>query len=109
MAEKLNEIESQALQLSPEERGELIHRLIISLEGEPEDSMPPKPVRISLSNEAQADADAADYWYTGKSAFIAADEFADELDRALGILNRFPELGHAGASNTRTLALHSFP
>ena len=34
----LKEIESQALQLSPPERGELIHRLILSLEGEPEDS-----------------------------------------------------------------------
>lgn len=71
--------------------------------------MPPKPVRVSLSNEAQADADAVVDWYTGESAFIAADEFVNELDRALGLLNRFPELGHASASNTRTLALHSFP
>ena len=71
--------------------------------------MSPKPVWISLSNEAQADADAAVDWFTGESAFIAADEFADELDRALGLLKRFPELGHASASNTRTLALHSFP
>jgi len=66
-------------------------------------------VRISLSKEAQADADAAVDWYAGEGAFIAADEFADELDRALGLLNRFPELGHASASNTRTLTLHSFP
>lgn len=69
--------------------------------------MPPKPVRVSLSNAAQADA-AVD-WYTGKGAFIAADDFADELDQALGLLKRFPELGQASAGNTRTLPLHSFP
>ncbi|MBE0625465.1 MAG: type II toxin-antitoxin system RelE/ParE family toxin [Burkholderiales bacterium] len=66
-------------------------------------------MRISLSREAQADADAAVDWYTGENAFIAADEFANELDRALGLLNRFPELGHASDRSTRTLALHSFP
>lgn len=38
MAAVLKEIEAQALQLSPHERGELIHRLIISLEGEPQES-----------------------------------------------------------------------
>ena len=38
MAAILKEIESQALLLSPSERSELIHRLIISLEGEPEES-----------------------------------------------------------------------
>ena len=38
MAALLKELESQALQLSPQERGELIRRLIISLEGTPEDS-----------------------------------------------------------------------
>ena len=34
----LSEIEKQALQLTPKERGELAHRLIVSLDGEPEDS-----------------------------------------------------------------------
>ena len=38
MAAILKEIESQALQLSPPERSELIHSLIVSLDGEPEDS-----------------------------------------------------------------------
>jgi len=38
MAALLKEIESQALQLSPQERGELIHRLIVSLEGPAEDT-----------------------------------------------------------------------
>jgi putative addiction module component (TIGR02574 family) len=34
----LSEIEKQALQLTPKERGELAHRLIVSLDGEPEES-----------------------------------------------------------------------
>ena len=38
MAALLEEVESQALQLSPQERGELIHRLIVSLEGPAEDT-----------------------------------------------------------------------
>ncbi len=38
MAALLKEIESQALQLSPQERGKLIHRLIVSLEGPREDT-----------------------------------------------------------------------
>jgi putative addiction module component (TIGR02574 family) len=38
MAALLKEIENQALQLSPQERGELIHRLIVSLEGPTEDT-----------------------------------------------------------------------
>ena len=38
MAAILKEIEDQALSLTPRERGELIHRLIVSLEGEAEDT-----------------------------------------------------------------------
>lgn len=38
MAALLKEIENQALQLSPQERGQLIHRLIVSLEGPAEDT-----------------------------------------------------------------------
>ena len=64
---------------------------------------------ISLSDEAQADANAAVDWYIGEGAFIAADDFADELDQALDLLSRFSELGKADARNTRTLPLHSFP
>lgn len=66
-------------------------------------------MRVSLSDEAQADANAAVDWYTGEGAFIAADDFADEIDQALSILSQFPELGKTGTRNTRTLALHSFP
>jgi plasmid stabilization system protein ParE len=66
-------------------------------------------MRVSLSDEAQADIDAAVDWYIGENAFIAADDFVDELDRALGLLSRFPGLGETGARNTRTFPLHSFP
>jgi plasmid stabilization system protein ParE len=66
-------------------------------------------MRVSLSDAAQADADAAGDWYIGERAFIAADDFADELDQALGLLSRFPKLGKTSAGNTRALALHSFP
>ena len=38
MAAILEELENQALRLSPQERGELIHRLIVSLEGKPAES-----------------------------------------------------------------------
>jgi len=38
MATTLKEIEEQALRLPLNERGELAHRLIVSLDGEPEDS-----------------------------------------------------------------------
>ncbi|HRK77233.1 MAG TPA: addiction module protein [Thiobacillus sp.] len=38
MAALLKEIENQALQLSLQERGKLIHRLIVSLEGPAEDT-----------------------------------------------------------------------
>ena len=34
----LKEIEEQALRLPPKERSELAHRLLVSLDGEPEDS-----------------------------------------------------------------------
>lgn len=66
-------------------------------------------MQVSLSDEAQADADATVDWYIGEGAFIAADDFADEIDQALGLLSRFPELGKTSAHRTRTLALHSFP
>jgi hypothetical protein len=38
MSAILEELEIQALQLSPPERSKLIHRLIVSLDGEPEES-----------------------------------------------------------------------
>jgi plasmid stabilization system protein ParE len=66
-------------------------------------------MRVSLSKEAQADADAAVDWYIGEGAFIAADDFADALDQAFDLLSQFPEMGEPASLNTRTLTLHSFP
>lgn len=74
MAEKLNEIESQALQLSPEERGELIHRLIISLEGEPEDS----PEAIAKAWDEEIARRVADM-EAGRTQWIPADEVMTRL------------------------------
>lgn len=71
--------------------------------------MPLKPVQVSLSAEAQADADAAVDWYIGEGALTAAEDFTDELDRALSLLNQFAALGESGTHNTRSLPLQGFP
>ncbi|MDO8369158.1 MAG: type II toxin-antitoxin system RelE/ParE family toxin [Candidatus Nitrotoga sp.] len=71
--------------------------------------MPPKPVLVNLSAEAQADADAVVDWYIGEGALIAAEDFTEELDCALNLLNQFAALGESGTHNTRSLPLHGFP
>ncbi|HEY4492388.1 MAG TPA: type II toxin-antitoxin system RelE/ParE family toxin [Acidobacteriota bacterium] len=71
--------------------------------------MPPRLLPLSLSREAEADADAAVEWYTGESAFIAADDFLGEIEQAMSMLSQFPKLGETGLHNTRMLPLHSFP
>jgi putative addiction module component (TIGR02574 family) len=75
MAAILKEIESQALSLSPQERGELIHRLIVSLEGESEDT--PEAIAQAWDEEIArrvADMDA------GKTVWIPAEEVFARLD-----------------------------
>ncbi|GAB1232787.1 hypothetical protein UT4_12530 [Ferrigenium sp. UT4] len=75
MGAMLEELENQALQLSPNERGELIHRLIVSLEGEPEDS--PEAIAKAWDEEIArrvADMDA------GKAVWIPAEEVFARLD-----------------------------
>ena len=74
MAAILKEIENQALQLSPQERGELIHRLIASLDGEPEES--PEVVAKAWDEEIArrvADMEA------GRTQWIDADEVMAQL------------------------------
>ena len=66
-------------------------------------------MRVSLSDEAQADANAATDWYVGDGAYVAAEDFANILDRALGLSCDFPSMGEQAAHDTRMLALHSFP
>ncbi len=71
----LKEIEAQALQLTPKERGELAHRLIVSLDGEPADS--PEAIAKAWDEEIArrvADMDA------GRTAWIPADEVFKEID-----------------------------
>ena len=74
MAAILEELENQALQLSPKERGELIHRLIVSLEGEPEES--PEAIAKAWDDEIArrvADMEA------GRTKWIPADEVMAHL------------------------------
>lgn len=71
----LKDIEAQALKLPPKERGELIHSLIVSLEGEPEDS--PEAIAKAWDDEIArrvADMEA------GKTVWIPADEVFARLD-----------------------------
>lgn len=75
MAAILKEIEDQALSLSPKERGELIHRLIVSLEGEAEDT--PEAIAQAWDEEIArrvAEMDA------GKTTWIPAEEVFARID-----------------------------
>jgi putative addiction module component (TIGR02574 family) len=75
MGAMLKELENQALQLSPKERGELIHRLIVSLESEPEDT--PEAIAKAWDEEIArrvADMDA------GKTVWIPAEDVFARLD-----------------------------
>lgn len=70
----LKEIEEQALQLTPRERSELAHRLIVSLDGEPEDS--PETIAKAWDEEIArrvADMDA------GRTKWIPADVVMTKL------------------------------
>lgn len=71
----LKEIEAQALQLPPKERGDLIHSLIVSLEAEPEDSS--EAIAKAWEKEIArrvADMDA------GKTVWVPAEEVFARLD-----------------------------
>lgn len=70
----LKEIESQALQLSPPERSELIHRLIVSLEGEPQDT----PEAIARAWDEEIARRVADM-EAGRTEWIPADEVMSRL------------------------------
>ena len=78
MAAILKEIESQALQLSPRERRELIHRLIVSLDREPEDS----PEVIAKAWDEEIARRVADM-EAGKTVWIPAEEVFAHLDAKL--------------------------
>ncbi|WP_018508650.1 addiction module protein [Thiobacillus thioparus] len=78
MAAILKELENQALQLSPQERGELIHRLIVSLEGPTEDT--PEAVAKAWDEEIArrvAEIDA------GTAVLIPHEQVVAEIDEML--------------------------
>ncbi len=78
MAAILKELENQALQLSPQERGELIHRLIVSLEGPAEDT--PEAVAKAWDEEIArrvAEIDA------GTAVLIPHEQVVAEIDEML--------------------------
>lgn len=78
MAAILKELEDQALQLSPKERGELIHRLMVSLEPEPEGT--PEEIAQAWDEEIArrvAEIDA------GTAVLIPGEEVFARLDEKL--------------------------
>jgi len=74
MAAILEELENQALRLSPKERGELIHRLIVSLDGEPEES----PEAIAKAWDEEISRRVADM-EAGRTQWIPADKVMARL------------------------------
>jgi putative addiction module component (TIGR02574 family) len=79
MTDALKEIEAQALQLSSQERGQLIHRLIVSLDGELQDS--PETIAKAWDDEIArrvAEIDA------GTAVLIPHEQVRAEMDKLLG-------------------------
>lgn len=70
----LEELENRAMQLSTKERGELIHRLIVSLDGKPEDS----PEVIAKAWDEEIARRVADM-EAGRTQWIPADEVMARL------------------------------
>lgn len=71
----LKELEEQALRLPPKERSELAHRLLVSLDGEPEDS----PEAIAQAWDEEIARRVADM-EAGRTKWIPADEVFKEID-----------------------------
>ena len=74
MGTLLKEVEAQAMQLPQKERDELIHRLIVNRDGEPQDS--PEAIAQAWDEEIArrvADMDA------GRTKWIPADEVMTKL------------------------------
>lgn len=78
MAVLLKEIEDQALQLSPQERGKLIHRLIVSLEGPAEDS--PEAIAQAWDEEIARRVVEID---AGTAVLIPHEQIMAEIDEML--------------------------
>lgn len=74
----LKEIEEQAMQLTPKERSELAHRLIVSLEGKPEDT----PEAIAKAWDEEIARRVADM-EAGRTEWIPAEEVFKEIDQII--------------------------
>jgi putative addiction module component (TIGR02574 family) len=75
MSAILKELEEQALRLPPKERSELAHRLLVSLEGDPEDS----PEAIAKAWDEEIARRVADM-EAGRTKWIPAEEVFKEID-----------------------------
>lgn len=80
MAAILEELENQALQLTPQERGKLIHRLIVSLDGEPTES----PEVIAKAWDEEIARRVADM-EAGHTQWIPADEVMARLRAKINV------------------------
>jgi len=70
-------------------------------------------VNISLSGSAQRDIDSAEAFYArerrGPQNRNLAARFIEEVDRALMLLQAYPELGQRFGKQHRRFPLHGFP
>jgi putative addiction module component (TIGR02574 family) len=75
MGAMLDELEAQAMKLPPLERGELIHRLLVSLDGEPEGT----PEEIAKAWDEEIARRVADM-EAGRTEWVPAEEVFREID-----------------------------
>ena len=85
MVQILEKLETEALQLSPPERGKLIHRLIISLEGEPTEA----PEAIAKAWDEEIARRVADM-EAGRTQWIPADEVMARLRTKINVAKAAP-------------------
>ncbi len=83
MSAMLEELEAQALKLPPGERSELVQRLLISLDGEPEDSS--EEVAKAWDEEIARRVVALD---SGTAVLIPSEDVFAEIDIMLKRTNR---------------------
>jgi toxin ParE1/3/4 len=66
-------------------------------------------MKVSLSEEAQVDAEQAADWYIERDAWEAAQLLQTEISQALARIAAQPGLGTPGPAQTRVLPIHRFP
>ncbi len=85
MVQILEKLESEALQLSPPEREILIHRLIVSLEGEPTES----PEVIAKAWDEEITRRVADM-EAGRTQWIPAEDVMARLRAKINVAKAAP-------------------